>query len=99
MGVFAVAISAIFLVTVTRYTMLRTPPATPEARLQRIQSASMLGAALSELPAVLGLALFITTRNRGDFYIMLVLSAYMLIRHFPRRAAWETYVRRGTDAR
>jgi len=39
------------------------------------------------------------TRQRMDFYILLVVAAYMLVRHLPQQATWQTYVRRGGDAR
>jgi hypothetical protein len=39
--------------------------------------------------------LFILGRQSSDFYILLVVSLYMLVRHFPRREQWEAYVRRG----
>ena len=96
---FALAGMVIFTATVTKSLLLRNPPPTPEARLGRLRSASVLSAALSEVPAVFGLCLFLTTRSRGDFYILLVVAAYMIARHFPQRAVWELYVRRGSDSR
>jgi hypothetical protein len=56
-------------------------------------------AAFAEGPAVLGLGLFLITRSRADFYILLVVAAYLLVRHLPQQAAWEVYVRRGGDTR
>jgi hypothetical protein len=99
MAFFAVAVFAIFMATVAKAVLLRGAPPTPIARLLRLQTTTILAAALAELPAVLGLALFLLTRSRMDFYILLAISAYMIVRHFPQRAAWETYVRRGSDAR
>jgi hypothetical protein len=74
-------------------------PATPELRLTRLRGASIITAAFSEGPAVLGFVLFIITRSRMDFYVLLVVSVYMIVRHLPLQGAWETYVRRGGDAR
>lgn len=89
----------IFAATVVKGVLLRTAPATPEARLARLRSASIIAAAFAEGPAVLGVALCIITRQRTDFYILLVVAAYLLVRHLPLQAAWELYVRRGGDAR
>ena len=96
---FAVAGMAIFAATVTKGILLRTAPATQEGRLARLRSTTILAAAFAETPAVFGLALFITTRRRADFYALLVVAAYMLARHFPIRDAWENYVRRGSNTR
>jgi hypothetical protein len=96
---FALAGMVIFTATVTKSLLLRNPAPTPEARLARLRSTSVLAAALAEMPAVFGLALFMTTHRRGDFYLLLVVAAYMVVRHFPQREAWELYVRRASDAR
>lgn len=89
----------IFSSTVIKGMLLRTAPADPVARLARLRVTSIVTAAFAEGPAVLGFALFIITRQRTDFYILLVVAAYMLVRHLPQQAAWQLYVRRGGDAR
>jgi hypothetical protein len=89
----------IFAATVVKGVLLRNAPPTPEARLARLRGATIVTAAFAEGPAVLGLALYMITRSRSDFYILLVVAAYLLVRHLPLQGAWETYVRRGGDAR
>jgi len=96
---FALAGVVIFATSLTKTMLLRSVPPGPEARISRLRTTSILTAALSEVPAVFGLASFLTIRRRGDFYILLVVAAYMIVRHFPQRDAWELYVRRGGDAR
>jgi len=96
---FALAGVFIFAATVVKGMLLRTAPATPEGRLARLRSASIITTAFAEGPAVLGLVLFMITRQRSDFYILLVVAAYLLVRHLPLQAAWGLYVRRGGDAR
>jgi hypothetical protein len=96
---FGVAVLFIFTATIIKSALLRSVPLTPEARLARLRVASIVTAAFAEGPAVLGLALFMITRSRGDFYILLVVAAYLLVRHLPQQAAWELYVGRGGDAR
>ena len=96
---FILAGVCIFTATMLKGLLLRTVPATAEARLARLRVSSIVTAALAEGPAVLGFALFILTRSRADFYILLVVAAYLLVRHLPQQAAWELYVRRGGDAR
>jgi len=96
---FAVAGVFIFTATVIKGVMLRRVPATPEARLTWLRAASLVTASFAEGPALLGFALFMINHSRGDFYILLVVAAYMIVRHLPLQGAWETYVRRGGDAR
>jgi len=98
-ALFAVAGVAIFTATVVKSMMLRRAAATGEARLAQLRTASILAAAFAELPAVLGVALFVLGRRAGDFYLLLVVSVYMLARHFPRKDAWENFVRRGGAVR
>jgi hypothetical protein len=81
----------IFATTVLKGVMLRNPPADGAARLTRLRTATVVSLALSEVPAAVGLVVFLVGRARGDFYILLAISAYMLARHFPRRSAWEAY--------
>lgn len=96
---FALAGVFIFTATVVKGVLLRSVPSDAESRLSRLRIASILTAALAEAPAVLGLVLFMISRSRTDFYILLVVAAYLLVRHLPQQAAWELYVRRGGDAR
>jgi len=96
---FVIAGIFIFSSTVIKGMLLRAAPADPVARLARLRVTSVVAAAFAEGPAVLGFALFIITRQRTDFYILLVVAAYMLVRHLPQQAAWQVYVRRGGDTR
>src|SRR5262245_1001731 len=93
------AVMFVFGSTVIKGILLRSAPPDPVARLARLRVASIVTAAFSEGPAVLGFALFIITRQRIDFYILLVVAAYMLVRHLPQQAAWQLFVRRGSDSR
>jgi hypothetical protein len=96
---FALAGVAIFTATVLKGVMLRRVAATGEARIAQLRTTAVLSAAFAELPAVLGLVLFVVGRRTGDFYILLAVALYMLVRHLPRREAWENYVRGGHAVR
>lgn len=98
-ALFAVAGVMVFTSTVLKGTILRNAPAHGDQRLARLRTAGIITAALAEVPAIFGLVLFILGRQTSDFYILAVVSVYMLVRHFPRREAWENYVRRGGAAR
>lgn len=94
-ALFAVAGALVFTSTVLKGALLRNPPAHGDLRIARLRTASIITAAFAEVPAIFGLVLFILGRETSDFYILLVVSIYMLVRHFPRREQWESYVRRG----
>jgi hypothetical protein len=94
-ALFVLAGMMVFSSTVIKSVMLRNAPADVAQRLTRLRTASILAAALSEIPAMLGLVLFLVGRMIGDFYILGVVSLYMLVRHYPRRDQWENYVRHG----
>jgi hypothetical protein len=98
-AVFAVAGVVIFTATVLKSVSLRKVAPTGEERLAKLRAASTLTAAFAEIPAVLGLVLFVLGRRSSDFYLLLAVAVYMLARHFPRREAWENYVRRGNAVR
>ncbi len=98
-ALFAFAGVLVFTSTVLKGTILRNPPASGDMRIARLRTASIITAAFAEVPVIFGLVLFILGRQTSDFYILLLVSIYMLVRHFPRREQWESYVRRGGAAR
>jgi len=94
-AVFAVAGVLVFTSTVIKSLWLRQASADPAMRLARMRTATILAAVMAELPAMLGLVLFLLGGTPNDFYILAVVSLYMLVRHFPRREPWDAYVQRG----
>ena len=95
-AIFVMAGVIIFSTTIAKGVMLRNPPDDAAGRLARLKTASILSMGLAEVPAIAGLVLVMMGRTRSDFYMLLAISAYMMVRHFPRRGAWEEYVRRGS---
>jgi hypothetical protein len=59
----------------------------------RLQRASILTVVLSEVPAMLGLILFLIGGNAADFYRLLAVSLVLIFIHFPRRGAWEEWLK------
>jgi len=92
---FAVAGVVVFVSTILKVVVLRKAPAHPLLRLSRLKSAAVMSAAMAEIPAILGFTLYIMGRGLGDFFVLAAISVYMLVRHFPRRAFWDEYVRLG----
>ena len=95
-ALFVVSGIAIFTSTIVKGFMLRNAPTDTAGRVARLRTASLVSIAFAEVPAVSGLVLVLFGRVRADFYMLLVISLYMMVRHFPRRGGWEEYVSRGS---
>lgn len=93
---FVVAGMVIFTTTLLKGILLRSAPPDAPGRLARLRTATIVALGLSEMPAIFGLILVLLGSTRADFYMLLAISGYMMVRHFPRRGAWEEYVRRGS---
>lgn len=61
--------------------------------VNKLRTANIISLALSEMPAVFGLALFFLSGVPRDFYILLILSAALIYIFFPRFSAWENWLR------
>ena len=59
------------------------------ASLLRLQKAAIVTMVLGEVPAIIGLVLFLVGGAAGDFYRLLFVSIVLVFIHFPRRGAWE----------
>ena len=94
-ALFVVSGVMIFTTTIAKGILLRDAPPDPVGRLARLRAATVTGLALAEVPVASGLVLVILGRARGDFYMLLAISAYMMVRHAPRRAMWDEYLSRG----
>jgi len=93
---FVVAGVVIFTTTIIKGVLLRSAPPDAAGRVARLRTATIVALALSEMPAIFGLVLIMLGSTRQDFYMLLAISGYMMVRHFPRRGAWEDYVQRGS---
>jgi hypothetical protein len=93
-ALFIVAGVIIFMTTIVKGLLLRSVPTNRDARIARARSASLAAVALAEVPAFCALVLVALGGARTDFYMLLVISCYMMVRHFPRRGAWDEYLRR-----
>jgi hypothetical protein len=62
--------------------------------LLKLQRSTIVTAALSEIPAILGLVLFLIGGSRMDFYTLLAVSVGMLVAYFPRFSQWKNAVAR-----
>lgn len=63
------------------------------AACRRLQSASIVLLVLGEVPAIIGLALFLAGGGAADFYKFLFVSIVLTFVNFPRRGAWEEWLK------
>jgi len=93
---YGVAVTMVFSSHLVKGLMLGTSqPAGVDEALARLTTVHTVVAAMAEAPVVLGFVLFfLDHRFHNDFYFLLVISAYLLVRHFPRLGQWEGTVRR-----
>jgi len=61
------------------------------AQAGRLITSAVVTAALAEVPAILGLALFMLSGLRGDFYALLALSLALQAVYFPRLDGWREW--------
>ena len=63
-----------------------------EEAVSKLRIAALITAALSEIPAIMGLILFIHQGVRKDFYVLLGCSLLILVVYFPRYSHWESWL-------
>ena len=68
-----------------------SPSGDQAAQARRLVSTSIVTAALAEVPAVLGLVLFMLSAMRTDFYALFVLSLILQAVYFPRLEGWRQW--------
>jgi hypothetical protein len=87
------ALVVLFLLLFRNRLFGRRPAEDLPAAVRRLQRASIVVLVLGEVPAVLGLALFLTTGNTADFRALLVVSLILTFIGFPRTSAWEEWLK------
>jgi len=94
LSAFGAAAAVILLILLLRPRLFRRDARdNAPAALRRFQKASLVLLVLGEIPAVLGLGLFIIGGNAPDFYKLLFTSLVLTFINFPRRAAWEEWLK------
>ena len=67
---------------------------TLETLLGRLKTANMVVYVIAEVPALLGLVLFLFTGDRKDYYILAVFSILAMILYYPKLNHWEVWIRK-----
>jgi hypothetical protein len=89
-AIYGAAVALVVLLRLINGRQLRTVEnLSPEAALSRLQRAGVLALSLAEIPAILGLALFLAAGYNRDFYVLLFVSLFLFFMYFPRLKNWE----------
>ena len=94
LAMFGAAAAVVLLILLLRPRLFRRDDREDAAAAsRRLQNASLVILVLGEIPAVLGLALFLIRGNAADFYKFLFTSLVLTFINFPRRAVWEEWLK------
>jgi hypothetical protein len=95
---YALGFLQLFLIKFIRETATKSMTKVDIPSLARhLQRMSMISAALSEVPALLGWVLFFLSGKDQDFYALLIVSFFLFVVYFPRFANWEDWIRSKTS--
>ncbi len=93
-SLWGVALLQIILIALVRRSLLAKsagPASAPVASVAKLITVAIVTAALAEIPAILGLVLFMVSGLRADFYGLLTLSLALLATWFPRLESWREW--------
>jgi hypothetical protein len=93
-AVFGAAAAVIVLIRLLRPRLLRKAHREDaKTALHRLQRAAIVTMVLGEIPGTLGLGLFLLSGYNIDFYVLVFASILLVFMYFPRRSAWEEWLR------
>lgn len=95
---YGITVVDIFIIRLMRVSLMRKPPA-DDLKLVRVKllRASIITAALCEIPAVLGLVFFLLAGSIRDYYQLAGVSFILVFLHFPRYGNWEAWAQNSNE--
>jgi hypothetical protein len=97
-GIFAGALLMLVAIRIIRNMLLKkTPNDTVKTLLTKLKAATIITSALCEIPAILGLVLFLMGGHSKDFYILLLYSLTLMVLYFPRYNHLQAWVGKATS--
>lgn len=83
----------IIAIRVLRGLFLRKTASDNETTLSsKLFRSFLISFALAEIPAILGVVLFLLTGLIRDFYILLIISGILMLMFFPRYQNWKSWI-------
>ena len=86
------AMQAIFIKVLREKLMNGDTTGEVKTLISLLQKVSMISASLCEVPVIFGLVLFFLSGNRGDFYILLIMSFVLFMVYFPKYTNWDLWM-------
>jgi len=91
---YGIVVVNIFVIRFLRNTMLRKSSSDDtQSLIRKLFRSAVITAALCEVPALLGLLLFLLAGSIRDFYQLAGLSFILVFLHFPRYGNWEEWTK------
>jgi len=91
---YGAAVVVVVLIRFLRQALLRRSPEDSRLTLlHRLSRASLVTLVLGEVPALLGLVLFLLRGLNRDFYALLFVSLILIFMYFPRLATWNEWLK------
>jgi hypothetical protein len=95
-GLFAAALLMIIAVRVARKLILKKDPNDDVKKLiTKLKAATIITSILCEVPAILGLVLFLMGGVSKDFYVLMLYSLALMVIYFPKYHYLQAWVRKG----
>jgi len=92
---YGISVLEVLAVGLLRPALLKESPAEdPKMFLAKLNRVSIITLAFCEVPAFLGLVLFLISGLHKDFYILMLFSLFMEVLYFPRPRDWEEKLRK-----
>jgi F0F1-type ATP synthase membrane subunit c/vacuolar-type H+-ATPase subunit K len=94
-GLFAGALLMLVAIRIIRNMVLKkTPNDTVKTLVTKLKTATIITSALCEVPALLGMVLFMMGGQSKDFYVLLLYSLTLMVLYFPKYNHLQAWVGR-----
>jgi len=91
---YGIVVINVFIIRVLRNLILRKSSSDDtQSIIRKLSRSALITAALCEVPALLGLLLFLLAGSIRDFYQLAGLSFILVFLHFPRYGNWESWIK------
>lgn len=92
---YGAAVVGVIAARLLQQVLLKARPGDDEkTTIHKLSRTAIVTLTLSELPAALGLVLFLLSGLNRDFYILLFVSLFLVFMYFPRLSSWKDWLAR-----
>ena len=96
---YGLALMALVAIRVLRKTLLKSNPGDDgKILVRKLVVAHIVTYCLCEIPAILGLVLFLMGGHYREFYVLLLFSLLLMVLYFPKIDHWEAWLRKSMSS-